>query len=70
MTDLETGMYRHHKGALYEVEGTVVHTETLAIFALYKNSEGIRFVRPLEMFLEEVEVDGRQVPRFERIDNN
>jgi len=38
--------------------------------ALYENPEGKLWVRPLKMFIEEVEVNGKKVPRFEYIENN
>jgi hypothetical protein len=35
--------------------------------SLYENSIGELWVRPYEMFFEEIEVDGKMVKRFERI---
>ncbi|HEU4716242.1 MAG TPA: DUF1653 domain-containing protein [Bacteroidia bacterium] len=65
------GKYRHYKGRLYEVLGTVRHSETLEELVLYKalyESEEFGrdqlWVRPLPMLLEEVEVNGEHVPRF------
>lgn len=56
---------------MYEVIGIVHYSETLEEMVLYKQLyEAPRFpygslwVRPLKMFLEEVEVDGKKVPRF------
>ncbi len=63
------GTYRHYKGNHYEVLMIGTHTETqekLVIYkALYEPFEV--WVRPLEMFLETVEVDGVVVPRFKRV---
>lgn len=69
---LTPGRYRHYKGGMYEVMGVAHHTETEESFALYRalppspHPPTLR-VRPLEMFLEHVQVDGVAVPRFERI---
>ena len=37
--------------------------------ALYENDLGKIWVRPLTMFLEEVEVNGIMIPRFKYIDS-
>ena len=63
------GRYRHYKGGLYCVEGTVRHSETLEPLTLYRALYGEQglWVRPAAMFLEEVDVDGMRQPRFARI---
>jgi hypothetical protein len=72
---LELGTYRHYKGRDYEVIGIAKHTETLEDVVIYRglyNSEefgdNALWVRPLAMFLEEVEIDGKTVRRFEKIE--
>ena len=71
--DLKRGRYRHYKGNNYEVLDLVCHSETLEWLVLYKRlyeREGPElWVRPYEMFIEEVIVDGKTVPRFQYIDN-
>jgi len=66
-SDVVCGVYRHYKGMLYEVYGVALHTEmrveVVVCRALY--GEYGLFVRPLEMFCETVEVDGKKVARFE-----
>ena len=60
------GRYRHYKGGEYEVLGVVRHSESLEPLVLYRplyNASGL-WVRQYAMFLETVEVDGAQVPRF------
>lgn len=68
MTDntLKPGKYRHYKGNEYEVIGTAKHSETLEELAVYRALYGEHdiWVRPLKMFLEKVEVDGRKVSHF------
>lgn len=63
------GRYRHYKGGEYEVIGIARHSESdeqLVVYrCLYDNNS--LWVRPLTMFLETVPVDGRELPRFERI---
>jgi cyclomaltodextrinase / maltogenic alpha-amylase / neopullulanase len=63
---LPTGRYRHFKGGHYEVLGVARHSETDEELVVYRplHGEGGLWVRPLAMFLETVEVDGRPVPRF------
>ena len=63
------GMYRHYKGMLYEVIDTVRHSETLEPLTLYRALYGERglWVRPAAMFMEEVEVNGIQQPRFAKV---
>ena len=70
--ELKLWRYRHYKGKFYWVHSVAKHSETLEKFVcyecLYENEEGKYWVRPLKMFLEEVEVDGRKVKRFEYIE--
>lgn len=65
---IKPGIYRHYKGNLYEVIGSVRHSETLEELILYKalyKSEGENlWVRPVKMFNEQVEVEGKKVLRF------
>jgi len=69
----EPGIYKHYKeGKRYRVLGTSKHTETgertVMYEPLYETDDEDRFCnRPLEMFLDEVEVDGKAVPRFKQI---
>jgi hypothetical protein len=62
------GRYRHYKGGLYEVIGTARHSETLEPMTLYRALYGEQglWVRPAEMFNEEVTVDGLRQARFSR----
>jgi len=69
MDKLIPGRYRHYKGLDYEVIGVAKHEETHEEFVVYRAlyGEGELWVRPKNIFLEEVEVDGKHVPRFRRI---
>ncbi len=66
---IELGRYRHFKGNEYEVLGVVRHSETLEELVLYKAlyGEGGTWVRPIAMWNEEVERDGKTFKRFEKI---
>lgn len=63
------GRYRHYKGELYEVLGTVRHSETGEPMTLYRALYGERglWVRPAAMFNEDVVIDGVAQPRFARL---
>lgn len=71
--ELEPGIYKHYKGNLYEVIGVARHSETLGKMVVYKatyQKEGENlWVRPLNMFLENVLVDGKEIKRFQKISN-
>ena len=64
-----TGRYRHYKGGEYEVMGVARHSETHEPLVVYRPlyNESGWWVRPHAMFFEDVTIDGRRVPRFERI---
>ena len=62
---IKVGKYRHFKGNEYEVIGVVRHSESLEEFVLYQHlDDSSLWVRPLKMFFEKVEKDGKKVPRF------
>ena len=67
---IHPGIYRHFRGRRYEVLSLARHSETLEEMVVYRAlyGEGELWVRPLAMFEETVEVDGRRVARFERIE--
>ena len=63
------GIYRHYKGSLYQVLHTAQHSETEEALVVYRclyGEYGV-WVRPLSMFSETVEVDGKEVARFELV---
>lgn len=64
---IRPGRYRHYKGNEYQVIGTAKHSETEEEMVVYRTlySDHSLWVRPLAMFVENVPVDGRLVPRFE-----
>jgi len=66
---LKAGRYKHYKGNMYEVYMTAQHSETEEWMVVYKALYGEQgmWVRPYEMFVEEVEVEGVMVPRFAKV---
>jgi hypothetical protein len=66
LPSIALGRYRHYKGGEYQVLGVVRHSESLEPMVLYRplyNDSG-DWIRPLGMFLETVEVEGKRQPRF------
>ncbi len=73
-TDLLQGIkpgkkYRHFKGKEYLVLHIARHSETLEEYVVYQALYGEMgiWVRPLEMFMEKVELNGRLLNRFEEV---
>ena len=65
------GTYRHGKsGKLYEVIGLALETETAELLVIYRplyENEYELFARPASMFTETIVLDGKSVPRFQKI---
>ncbi len=64
--EIKKGIYRHYKGSEYEVLMTARHSETEEWVVVYRALYGDYgvWVRPYEMFMQKVEVDGEMVDRF------
>ncbi len=67
------GIYQHFKGNKYRVIGVglIEATETPAVVyeALYDNDKSKLWIRPVEEFESTVEVGGKTVARFKRLDD-
>ncbi len=67
-TEFKSGIYEHYKGMRYKVHGIVRHSESLEELVyyecLYENSLGKFWVRPKDMFFENVTIAGKEMPRF------
>gem|GEM_PF-824559 len=72
MNPIPLGVYRHYKGNKYEVVGFAKHSEILEDMVIYKALYGEHgtWVRPLSMWENPIEVDGKTVKRFEYIGEN
>ncbi|MCM1260947.1 MAG: DUF1653 domain-containing protein [Prevotella sp.] len=62
---MQLGLYRHFKGGLYEVIGIARHSETLEELVIYRSLQDQSFwVRPLSMWNERIEKEGKTYVRF------
>jgi hypothetical protein len=68
--NIKQGIYRHFKGNKYHILGVAQHSENGSSLVVYRPMYGAGdlWVRPVEMFLETVELNGQQVPRFELLE--
>ena len=64
--DIRPGRYRHFKGKEYEVLGVARHSETEEELVVYRALYGDfgLWVRPVSMWNETVERDGKTFRRF------
>ena len=67
--DIKFGKYRHFKGKEYRVIGIASHSETLEPMVVYRAlyGEGGLWVRPAEMWTEQVDREEYRGPRFQYI---
>ena len=66
MESIKPGRYRHFKGEEYEVLGVARHSETeeeLVVYRALYGDSGL-WVRPVSMWNETVERDGKTFRRF------
>jgi hypothetical protein len=69
---IKKGVYKHHKGNLYEVIDVARHSETEEEHVVYRTLYGDHslWIRPLSMFDEEIERDGKTIKRFEFVEES
>jgi len=76
---MDKGLYRHFKGTIYKVLGTAIHTETLEKLVLYSANIGkvanggyeiAIYARPFVDFTGFVELNGKKIRRFEKVDGD
>jgi len=66
MDKVRKGYYQHYKGQHYQVLDVGLHSEskeTMVIYRALYGDFGI-WLRPVNMFSEDVMVEGKKVPRF------
>ncbi len=70
MEEIKIGKYRHFKGGEYEVVCLAKDSETLETMVVYRAlyGEGGVWVRPLTMWNEIVEREGKRYKRFTYIE--
>lgn len=70
MKNLEIGgIYRHYKGTKVRVLCEAIHSEEKVYLVIYMHLEdGAIWARPKHMFLENIVVDGKEIERFKKID--
>ncbi len=63
------GRYQHFKGNFYEVIDVALSSETQEPFVVYRALYGDHglWIRPLAMFLETIERDGKLFKRFQYV---
>lgn len=69
MKKIEIGaIYKHYKGTKVKVLWEGFHSETLEPVVIYMHLEdGVVWVRPKKMFLENVKINNRKIVRFQKI---
>ena len=71
--EIKKGIYRHNKsGKKYKLIAETKNTETgeeLVIYQSLENPEHF-WARPKEMFTDNIEIDGKEMPRFEFIEED
>jgi hypothetical protein len=67
---IRPGFYKHFKGAIYQVEGVGMHSETEEYLVSYRAPDGKKWFRPYDLFVAPAKLDdGTIVARFEYLDN-
>jgi hypothetical protein len=76
VSKIEPGIYVHYKSddMKYDVIGLGVNSETHEEYVIYRplykgDTNPDYWVRPYKMFVEKVEVNGKLIPRFRKVDN-
>jgi len=68
---IKKGKYKHYKGGMYEVIDTVTHSEDESTLVLYRPlyGAGNLWVRPYDMFVEDIDTPQGVVSRFTYVGN-
>ncbi|MEK6908751.1 MAG: DUF1653 domain-containing protein [Nanoarchaeota archaeon] len=74
---MKLGRYKHYKGNFYEVIALAKHSETLEELVVYKAlydskdfGNNAVWVRPIKMFEESLDFEGKIVKRFTFIESS
>lgn len=64
----EVKLYKHYKGgSIYELLYMAIHSETQELMAVYKDKDGVVWIRPAATFYETLNLNGERVRRFTRL---
>ncbi len=68
---MELGKYQHFKGNYYQVLHLAKHSETEEEHVVYQPlyGDGGIWIRPLSMFNEKIERDGKTMLRFKKVED-
>lgn len=66
MATIKLGLYQHYKGPFYRVMDVATHSETQEPLVIYQALYGEKgtWARPMSMFVETVNVGGKEKARF------
>lgn len=66
---VKRGIYEHYKKKYYEVLDVARHSETLEHLVVYRMlaDDFSLWVRPIDMFVEQVDINGNKISRFKFI---
>ena len=72
LPSLELGLYEHYKGNRYQVLGVGCNTEAHEYYVVYspehpKADSPEMWLRPYDMFVETIELNGQTIPRFKKL---
>lgn len=70
--ELKPGRYRHFKGGEYELLSLAHHSETEEPMVVYRAlyGQGAIWVRPAQLWEDEVDRDGYRGPRFTYVEED
>lgn len=70
MKNLEIGaVYKHYKGTKVKVLFEALDSETQDHLVIYMHLEdGVIWARPKHMFLENIVLDGKEIERFQKVE--
>jgi hypothetical protein len=66
--NIESGVYKHFKGGIYEVLGVATQHDKQNKLVIYRDSNGFLHTRSIPSFLEYVKIDNKETKRFTLIE--
>lgn len=59
--------FKHYKGNIYKLLLEATHSETGEKMMVYMDESENVYARPSAIFFEEIELNGKKIPRFKEI---